>query len=410
MIKLLSKNIIIYGGTNALKSLVPLLMLPILTQYLTANELGTLSLVETTILFVAPFILLNINAAINVEYFKISHQELSSYITNALSLSLISFIIIFSIFLLVKSYLASILNIASSFILWIVIFSALRVVISVILGLYQVKEESLNFAKYTLLQTIVDFTLSYVFIVFAKLGLVGRLEGIYLSYFLFSLLGLFLLYNMGYLTTITFKYTKNILNFGVPLIPHAISGTIIAMSDRYFISYFIGNDKVGLYTIAYQLSALMLLVSVSVNQAWSPMLFKLLKEKKVQQVYKFTFYLFLLFVSVGVSVYFLRDILFYIFVNENFYKAKEYFGSLLIGFVFQSLYFLVTNVLFFEKRTKLLASITFIGAILNVLLNYYLIQFYGTIGVAYATAITWAIFFFAILFINIQLLKRMNIK
>jgi len=407
MTKLLSKNIIIYGGTNALKSLVPLLLLPILTAYLSIEDFGVLSLVETTILFVTPLILLNINAAINVEYFKVKHNVLKSYITNALSISFISFLLLFSIVFIFSDKLSSLLNIKSELILWIVVFAFLRVISSVVLGLFQSRQEPMRFGLFTLGQTIIDFCLSYILVVVYKLGYIGRLEGTYVSFFIFSIIGISLLYKMNYLSKITFKYTKDILNFGIPLIPHALSGTIMAMSDRYFISYYVGNDQVGLYTIAYQLSALMLLVSMSVNQAWSPMFFKLLKEKNIKQVFKFTIYLFIFFSLVGLSVYFLRDVLFYIFVDEKFYIAKEYFGWLLLGFVFQSFYFLVTNIMFYEKKTKLLASITILGAFLNLILNYYFIHSFGVTGVAYATAITWGLFFVVVCLIDLKLIKRL---
>ena len=406
MIKLLSKNIIIYGGTNALKSLVPLLMLPILTKYLSVSDFGILSLVETTILFVAPFILLNINAAINVEYFKVGHNILKEYITNALVISFISFWIVFIIFFIFKNKISLLLHINTALVMMIVVFSLLRVISSVILGLYQSRQEPIKFATYTVAQTVIDFTLSYIFVALFNLGYIGRLAGTYTAFFVFSVIGFYLLYKMDYLSKITFIYTKKILNFGIPLIPHAISGTIIAMSDRYFISYFIGNSQVGLYTIAYQISALMLLVGVSVNQAWSPMLFKLLKDKNIKQVYKFTIYLFILFVLITIGIYFSKDLLFSIFVNKKFYIAKEYFGWLLLGFMFQSLYFLVTNLLFFEKRTKILASMTTTGAIFNIILNYFFIHLFGTIGVAYATAITWGLFFILVSVIDIKLLRK----
>lgn len=405
MTKLLLKNILIYGGTNALKSLVPLLMLPILTTYLSLSDFGTLSLVETTILFVTPFVLLNINGAINVEFFKVKHSKLKEYVTNALLLSLISSLVVLSIFLLFQKNLSSVLKIDENILIWIVIFATLRIITSVVLGLYQSRQEPFKFALYTISQTAIDFTLSYIFVVIYQNGYIGRLEGVYISFLIFSIIGVFLLYKMDYLTKPTFKYTKDILNFGVPLIPHAISGTIIAMSDRYFISYFVGNEEVGLYTIAYQLSALMLLVSLSVNQAWSPMLFKLLKEKNMRTVYKFTFYLFIFFTLVGISIYILKDLLFYILVDEKFYMAKEYFLWLLIGFMFQSFYFLVTNVLFYEKKTKVLAMLTVLGAILNLILNYYFIQLFGVIGVAYATAVTWGLFFAIVLIINVKIIK-----
>ena len=54
MIKTLTSNILIYGGTNAVKSLIPFLMLPILTMYISPKEYGELALIETTILFLLP--------------------------------------------------------------------------------------------------------------------------------------------------------------------------------------------------------------------------------------------------------------------------------------------------------------------------------------------------------------------
>jgi len=74
-------------------------------------------------------------------------------------------------------------------------------------------------------------------------------------------------------------------------------------------------------------------------------------------------------------------------------------------FVYQ-LYFLVSNFIFFEKNTVILAKITFSGAILNIVLNYYLIKEFGTIGVAYATAITWFLFYILVVVLNILIYKK----
>lgn len=405
MLKKLSKNVVVYGGVNALKSLVPLLLLPILTHYLSPEGFGVLSLVETSILFLTPFILLNINAAINVEYFKLEHHELKLYITDALLLSLTAFTLFLGIAFMFQDSLANLLKIDNVLVLWIVIFSFLRVISSVVLGLYQVREEVKAFASFSLFQTFVDFLLSYLFVVIYQYGYIGRLEGTYISFFLASMLGIYILFKRDYLGALSFKYTKEILNFGVPLIIHGLSGTLIAMSDRYFISYFVGNDAVGIYTIAYQLSALMLLFGVSINQAWSPMLFSFLKNQNFTLVKRYTFLLFSLFIFFGIAVYFSKELLFYFFVDEKFFGAKEYFGYLLIGFIFQSLYFLVTNILFFEKRTKLLASMTMVCALMNLVLNYYFINIFGVIGVAYATAITWALFFVVVSLVNFKILK-----
>ncbi len=409
MIKKLTNNIIIYGGTNAIKSLVPFLMLPILTTYLSAEDYGVLSLIEVSILFLAPFITLNINSAINVEYFKLSHNELRNYVSNALLLSFFAGSVLFVLMVLLKYPISNALHLDSILVTWLPIFALLRVISSVVLGLYQVSEQPKKFALYTLIQTLIDFALSFVLVVFFTNGYLGRLEGIYAAFFIASIYGLFILYKTGYLTKkITFTYTKEILSYGVPLIPHVLGGIILAMSDRYFISYFIGNESVGYYTVAYQMAALMLLVSISINQAWMPMLYKFLSnyQENKKTIFNVTLYLALLYTVCGVVIYLLSDLIFSLLVDEKFHSAKEYFPILLIAFVFQSYYYLFTNFLFFHKKTALLAKLTFISAIINIILNYIFIVKYGTIGVAYATAITYILYFFIIFAASKSLLNR----
>ncbi|CCK75586.1 similar to capsular polysaccharide protein [Oleispira antarctica RB-8] len=409
MFKSLSRNVIIYGGSNAIKSLVPVLMLPILTAYLTPSEFGVLSLIETTILFLSPFILLNINSAIGVEFFKLEHSELKLYITNALLLSLLSFIIIYGVFFAFQYEISQWIGIDNEMVILLAVFSILRVISQISLGLMQVSQKVKTFALFSLGQTLLDFFLSYIFVVFFLSGMEGRLEGVYGSFFVVSVIGFYFLFVGDYIGKINLQYTKSILKFGVPLIPHVIGGTIMAMSDRYFISYYFGSAEVGLYSIAYQMSALMLLASTSVNQAWAPMLFKLLKDNNKRTIRQVTSLLAGVFIVAAFCIYMLEDVLFYIFVNDDFFLAKQYFPYLLLGFLFQSFYFLATNKFFYEKRTGLLASITILGALLNLLLNYIFINDFGVIGVAYATCLTWFIFCLVVLLVRFLLLENRGV-
>ena len=398
MIKKLTSNILIYGGTNAVKSLVPFLMLPILTMYISPKEYGELALIETTILFLLPFIMLNINGAINVEFFrKDNKSEYKQYVVNAIILSFLSFLFISILLFLLKDTIFELINIKQKWIEFLALFTFLRVLTSVILVIFQASQKANYYASFSIFQTIVDFTISYYLIVVLELGIEGRLIGIYGSFFIFSILAIYILYKMDYFKEkLTLNYTKEILSFGIPLIPHAIGGVILAMSDRYFISYFYDNSEVGLYTVAYQISAVLLLISMSINQAWSPMFFKLMKENKHDYINKFIMILFILFLVSAISVYLLSPLIYDNFIDIKFHDSKVYFFSLLLGFAFQSFYFLFTNYLFYYKKTALLSLITFSGASINLILNYILIKQYGVIGVAYATAITWFLYFISV--------------
>ena len=394
--KKLSKNIIIYGLSNGLKSLVPFIMLPILTSYISAEGFGILSLIETTILFLSPFILLNLEAGVNVEYFKSSKPNLAKYLSNGLRLSLISFVGVFILFYFAQDLISFSLGIPANIILLLPVFVLLRLIPTVTLVFYQAQQKPVSYLFYSLFQTVFDFALSAAFIMYWNRGYLGRLEGTYLAFFIATIIGIFIIYRMGYFdSSFTKEKMKQVLKFGLPLIPHAVGGTIIAMSDRYFISIFEGNTEVGFYTAAYQVGAIMLLFSRSVNQAWNPMLYSLLKKRDYKSVEKFTAILFGAFLLVGVIIYFSTDLVFEYLIDSSYVQAKAYVFLLLLGFLFQSIYFLFTNFIFYSKRTDILAAITFSGALLNLLLNYVLIKKMGVIGVAYATAITWFVFMIA---------------
>ena len=401
MLRLLGKNIVIYGGVNAIKSLVPFLMLPILTFHISPSEYGELALIETTILFLLPFIILNINGAINVEYFRIdSKYEYKQYVLNAIFLSFIAFIIFSILIFIFDTKIESLIHLDKKWVDLLTLFTFLRVLTSVVLVIYQASGRAINYAYFSIAQTILDFTISYYLVVILGLGITGRLIGVYGAFFIFSLIAIYLLYKMGYFNVkFTLKFTKAILAFGVPLIPHSIGGVVLAMSDRYFISYFNGNSEVGIYSVAYQVAAALLLVSMSVNQAWTPMFFKLMKDKNFNKINQLKIILFILYTFSAIFVYYISDFLYDIFIDKRFHNSKDYFLYLLIGFLFQSYYFLFTNYLFYYKKTKLLALITITGAIFNLILNYILILNFGAIGVAYATAITWFLYFIAVFII-----------
>ena len=251
--------------------------------------------------------------------------------------------------------------------------------------------------------------MTYALVVIYNQNYWGRLGGIYLSFFVTSIIALIYLYKFDYLTFPVFKYTKNILKFGIPLIPHAVGGTIIALSDRFFISYYYTYNEVGIYSVAYQVSSIMLLIGMSLNQGWVPIFYKLLKTKtEIKIIIKYIIYLSILLITTFFLILIFRNFIFNLFVNEKFYISKDYFLLLLFGFLFQSIYFLITNFIFYLKKTTYLAIITCSCALINIFLNYILIQAYGVKGVAMATFITWGLFLIIIFISTYFLLENEN--
>ena len=197
-LKKLSIDTIFYGAVSALKSLAPILLLPFLTVYLTPSEYGELSIIEVTILFLMPFISFSSHSSIKVEYFKLSELQLKEYISNAIVLSLLSFLCFFTIAFIFTEYISEKLNIAPIVVYLLPLFAFLRLLGEILTALFHVKEKRIQFATFNLSQTISDLGLSILFVTFLHYGYLGRLGGAYITFFFTSIFSLFLLrkYNL----------------------------------------------------------------------------------------------------------------------------------------------------------------------------------------------------------------------
>jgi len=382
-------NLFWYAAAMGLTSLVPFLMLPILTTELSISDFGLLSLIEISILFILPFVSFKIEASIGVEYFKMSKRNFKVHVFNALLLSLLAFSVIFCILSLFQSYISSRIALEENYILMLPVFALLRVVTAVMLTIYRSQSKAVSFFLVNAFRTLVDFGLSYLMVVSLKAGIDGRLWGIYISFGLVTIYGLIYFYQKGYFKYCSLRHFKSVFIFSYPLVFHGLASVSIVMSDRYFLAYFYDAKMVGLYAVAYQVAAVMLLVGTVINQAWAPQLYEWLRREEFPRCKRYGIGIAIFLIILAGAIYSSQEIFYGYLVDEKFLASSVFFGWLLLGFLFQSLYFIVTNYLFFYKKTILLSAITSVVAVVNLLLNYYMIYRFSAVGVAYATALTW---------------------
>ncbi len=89
-----------------------------------------------------------------------------------------------------------------------------------------------------------------------------------------------------------------------------------------------------------------------------------------------------------------------VFLGKTFNESSIYVMWVALGYAFNGMYLMVVNYIFYSQRTKSLAAVTFMTAILNVILNYFLIKKFGAIGAAQATTIVFAIKFIVVFILS----------
>ena len=189
------------------------------------------------------------------------------------------------------------------------------------------------------------------------------------------------------------RITRDLLKFSWPLTFTYFFGFVISYMDTLMLGYFRTSSEVGIYNTAIPTAGLFLIPAVALFLNMISSMTSLYAKKKTNEfirVYKaatkwifmINFPLFLFFIT------FPAYILVILFGNE--YAAGA--GSLIIlafGYLFYSaVTYPSAALLSMAEKTKFILYSQIVAAVLNFILNIFLIVKYGMIGAAIATSIS----------------------
>lgn len=400
----LFKSSLIYTVCDAINKSVPFLILPILSYYLLPADYGIIANFNVILSIASIFIMIGVDGAIGVQFFKRSSEDLAKFNFNGLILISIITIMLFLVVSAFHNFIYQWVKIPYSYQMLVIIMGFTTTVTSLNLSLWRLEEKPIKFGIYEISQTVVNVVISLILVISFKLGWVGRVNGMFIASFTFGMYSLLLLFKRKYLiVNYNREYLKYIFLFGIPLIPHALSFWVRSGIDRIYITQFVGESATGLYATGFQFGLLISFLTMSFNNAFVPYLYRLLSEKSndilennKKHLVKLTMYIMLgLIVSAFIFVLISYFILTYLF-SDSYIEAKEYIIWAIAAQTFQGFYLLFVNYIFFANRTKFLAVITFGCSCLQLVLSYFLIKNLGAIGGAYSTVIVSFVNFVAV--------------
>lgn len=191
---------------------------------------------------------------------------------------------------------------------------------------------------------------------------------------------------------IDMSYWKYSLGMGIPLILHYLSQSILSQSDRIMISKLVGNDKTAVYSVAYNVSSIMLIVTNAINNSFHPYGMRKLRDKEYSTLRATSNLLIILVGMVTfVTILFGPEII-AILGGSIYSQAKWIMPPVALSVYFMFLYPLFGNIEMFYGKTKIVMVASVIGAILNIVLNYVFIPKFGFIAAGYTTLICYIVY------------------
>ncbi|MBQ8317530.1 MAG: oligosaccharide flippase family protein [Lachnospiraceae bacterium] len=385
----LIKNIGILTLSQFGSKILSFLLVPLYTNILTTEEYGIYDSFHTTICLLIPILTLGISDAV-LRFPLDKENDRKGIFSVAIKKYVISFVVL-CIPLLIN-FRFNFIPVVNEYVIYFLAMYIVQTISGICInfsrGLDCIKEVGIS----GILCSIVMLVLNISFLKVIKLGLIG--------YFLANIIALliqtlYLIISLKLWKFVTWSkqyndLEKQMITYSVPLIANTVAWWVNSSSDRYVVIFLCGVTANGIYSVAYKIPSMMSLFQTIFNQAWTLSTVKDFDKDDSKGFFSEVYALYNFGMVMGCSVLISgTKMIAEIMYAKDFYAAWNYSPWLIISVLFGALSGYLGGIFAAVKDTKIFAKTTVVSAIVNTVLNIILVYFFGPIGAAIATLISY---------------------
>ena len=181
---------------------------------------------------------------------------------------------------------------------------------------------------------------------------------------------------------------KNMVAFSMPLIPNSLMWWIMNAGDKYVIRYYLGASANGIYSVSTKVPTILTLLFSIFMQAWqiSAIEEDQSEDRKVFYEKVFSMLNAVLVVAASALTVIIKPV-FQMVISESFLGAAKYVPLLCFAGIINCLAGFLGIVYSVNMQSRKAFFTTFVGAAVNLIVNFALIQPLGLYGVAIGTIV-----------------------
>jgi O-antigen/teichoic acid export membrane protein len=397
--KRLAQSFALYGIANFGIRALNFLLLMVYARFLVPHDFGIIYMAEIVAAFLVIVQGLSIDSAVQRLYFQHDHdpEELRSYLGSAIRFGY-GWMAVFLVSVLALGKIAqSFISVHISVPFYPYIAMAIATAtglqgVQYCLAIYQVSGRPRSYALLSVVLAVLTAAACLYGVVVRRDGSIGMLRGK-----MIAALAVFLMtiWKMRTFLTARFqwRYVRESLSFGLPLIPHLVMATGLVVADRFILARYRDLSEVGIYSLAYTFGMVMFLVTQSLSQAWLPMFFELANngEDNRRMLGRYCSGLSIFLVALACIGVLLSPVLLHVFLDYRYRAAARLVPWIIMGYLFHGLFSLFDLSILQAKRTASIFIISLIAFIVNLALNFAMVPRWGMDGAAWATTIAYGV-------------------
>lgn len=411
----LLRNGSLFSLYSFLQSGISFVLLIVLARFISPADYGSMSLFNTASTLFGYFVGLNTAGYLSISFFANKQKEdFKKDFTAIILITIGSSIFLCICILPFLSSLSALVSITPLLLIAALMIATFRTFLQILLNYYRVQEKVINYGIYSCSNSILTALLVFTFVLYFKQGWHGYVQGQLVSLTLIAGISLFLfkkwrLYSFKGLSVERFK---EIIFWGVPLIPHLAAIWIRQGMDRYIIEHNHTTADVGFFSFALNLANIIIMVGTSFNNTFSVNIFKTLSSdsilsEKIQILKRQSRKIIMVYIAAAILIVIGVTVCIPI-IMPNYSPAIKYFLILSLYGLCQCFYFQYCNYFFYYKKTKILMYITFGSSLLHLSLSLLLTP-YSLILTCWIYVFVQALIVIATKMIGMKMLKSQTV-
>lgn len=394
--KLFLENFLAYGFVNILNKIVPLLMLPIVTRMLpNTSDFGRFDLFNMIINFGSSFAVLGIYDAIFREYFEKDDLQYKMKVTSTgMQIVLLSsFVVMLILIIFNKAFSQIFLGDSNS--TFIIVTAAIGVFLSanrnIISAPTRMQNRRTIYVVSGLSNSIAYYGLA-ILLVYIGLGYQGLIYGN-----LIASLGILLFFWILNKKEFHFKLydkeiAKTLLKIGLPLLPVFVIYWAFNSTDKIMITHMLDVAQVGIYSIGARVASISQFIYQAFAGGWQYFAFSTMRDDdQVQLTSKIFEYLGIISFLAFIILIPFNQLIFNLLFTGDYTKGAEVFPYLFLSPLLLMLVQTAGNQFLVIKKSYWSPICLSVGVIVNIIMNFFMIQSYGIVGCSLSTLTGYAV-------------------
>lgn len=388
--RLFIENFLVYGFGGIISKIIPLIMVPVVTRIMPNSDYyGISDLSNTLVSFASAIAVMGMYDVMYRMFFEKDEEEYKKKIcSTALVFTFGTSVIVFVILLIFKDVIAQYFFSDRQY-AYVVYLSAMATLVGATNSIISAPTRMQNKRKVFLITNTISPLLSYsisIPMLFAghyviALSLAAVISGVTMEV-------AFGMMNKKWFNPKLFdsKLLKQMLVIAIPLLPNFLIYWVFNSCDKLMITNMIGIGAAGLYSVGSKLGHASQLIYTAFAGGWQYFAFSTMKEKNQVKSNSLIFeYLGIIsFVATSFICAWSYNI-FKLLFREDYLSGYIVAPYLFLAPLLQMLFQVAANQFIVVKKTWPNLFILSTGAVLNIIINYFLIPILGIEGAAIAT-------------------------